>query len=87
MFSTLFSSHRINHGALVSKDCPKSTSMLKGLKLFTNAILRSTSTNSSKIHCVPEAILLMICYKFKVHFLSPCYILHHKAFAESCNRK
>ena len=85
MFRTIFSSDRINHRAFVSKFRTISTSLFKSLELFADAILRLASANCCKIYSIFEAVFLMRCYKF--HGLSPCYILHRKAFAESCNRK
>ena len=85
MFSTLFSSHRINHCALIAKCRTIRTSLFEGLKLFADAILRSATTNSRKVYGFSEAVFLMRCYEF--HGLSPCYILHYKAFAEGCNKK
>lgn len=85
MLSTLFSSHSVNHCSLISKSRTKSTSLFEGLKLFADAILWSTTTNSRKVHGISKAVFLMVCYK--LHALSPCYVLQISKIAESCNNK
>lgn len=87
MLGSIFCGHRINHGALVAKCSAESTSILKGLELFANAILRLSASNRCEISRVLEAKLLGRGFKLEVHDLSPCYVLQISKIAESCNRK
>ena len=87
MLGAIFCGHRINHGALVAKCSAKSTSILKGLELFANAILRLSASNRREISRILEAKLLGWGFKLGGHALSPCYVLQISKIAESCNRK
>lgn len=85
MFSAFFDSHCVNHCSLIAKSRPKSTSLFESLKLFADAILWSTTTNSRKVYGISKAIFLMVCYK--LHCLSPSYILQISKIAGNCNTK
>lgn len=87
MLGVIFRRHGVNHGALVAKCSAISTSILKSLELFANAILRISASNRREINCILEAKLLDLCFELGVHAFSPCYVFEISKIAKSCNRR